>query len=58
MFEIFENLTKATIGLVIETPIALVTDVITLGGSITDKEESYTATVLKNVLKNVENATK
>ena len=58
MFGIFEDLTKAVVGVVVETPISLAADVLTLGGSLTDKDETYTATALKNVMQNIENATK
>ena len=54
----FENLLKAAVGVVIETPIAVVADVITLGGSLSDQNEPYTGTALKKVIKNVEDATK
>lgn len=53
----FDNLLKAAVGLVIETPIAVATDLVTLGGSITDKDEPYTATALKKVVDNVSKAT-
>jgi hypothetical protein len=52
----FENLFKATVGLLVETPIALVADAITLGGSLTDKEVPYTATAVSGVVKNVQKA--
>ena len=58
MFGILEDLAKATVGLVIETPIAVVADVVTMGGALTDKDQPYTATALEKVVKNVENATK
>ncbi len=58
MFGILENLTKAVVGVVIETPIAIVADVVTLGGAITDKDEPYTATAAKNVMENIEQAVK
>lgn len=58
MFGMLESLTKAVVGVVVETPIALAADVLTLGGALTDKEEPYTATTLKGVMKNVEDATK
>jgi hypothetical protein len=58
MFGILVDLTKAVVGVVIETPIAIAADVLTLGGSINDKDESYTATALKGVMKNIEHATK
>jgi hypothetical protein len=58
MFGILGDLTKAVVGVVVETPIAIVADAITLGGSLSDKDEPYTATALKKVMDNVENATK
>ena len=58
MFEILGSLTKAVVGAVVETPIAAVADVITMGGALTDKDEPYTATALKGILKNVKDATK
>jgi len=58
MFEILGNLTKAVVGVVVETPISLAADVLTLGGSLTEKDETYTATAIKGVMQNVENATK
>ena len=56
MFGIFADLTKAVVGVVIETPIAIVADVVTMGGVLTDKDEPYTASTLKGVLQNLENA--
>lgn len=53
-----ESLTKAVVGAVVETPMALVADVVTLGGSLTDKDEPYTTTVVGNVVQNLKNATK
>jgi len=58
MFGMLESLTKAVVGVVIETPIALAADVVTLGGALTDKEKPYTATALEKVVQNVENSTK
>lgn len=40
----FGKLLKATVGTVIETPIAVAADIATLGGALTDKKEPYTAT--------------
>ena len=57
MFKMLGDLTKATVGVVIETPLAVAADVVTLGGSLNDKDEPYTATAVKKVVKNVENAT-
>jgi len=58
MFGILGSLTKAVVGVVIETPIALATDALTLGGAITEKDEPYTVTALKKVAENVSDATK
>ncbi|MEY2117093.1 hypothetical protein [Rhodanobacter sp. FW106-PBR-R2A-1-13] len=56
MFESLKSLGKAAIGLAIETPLALVKDVATLGGAITDRKEPYTVKSLKRVMKNVHDA--
>ena len=58
MFGFIGDLAKAAVGVVIETPIAIVADVVTMGGALTDKDEPYTATAVKGVMKNVENATR
>lgn len=55
---ILGDLTKAVVGVVVETPIALAADALTLCGALTDKDEPYTATTLKSVMDNIENATK
>ena len=57
MFKLFGDLTKAVVGVVVETPIAVVADVVTMGGVLSDKDEPYTATALKGVMQNIENAT-
>jgi hypothetical protein len=57
MFGILGGLVKAAVGAVVETPIALAADVITMGGALTDKKEPYTATALKKVADNVSDAT-
>lgn len=58
MFGILSSLTKAVVGVVVETPLAVVADVVTLGGALTDKKDTYTETALSKVLKNVDDATK
>ena len=58
MFGMLGDLAKAAVGVVIETPIAVVADVVTMGGTLTDKDQPYTATALEKVVENVENATK
>ena len=58
MFSMLESLAKATIGVVVETPIAVVADVVTMGGQLTDKKEPYTPSAVKRVVGNVEKACK
>ena len=53
----FGSLLKATVGVVIETPIALVKDVVTLGGAVTDEDKPYTAQALEKVTQNLSDAT-
>ena len=54
MFDIFQSLTKAGVGLV-AVPVALVADVVTLGGALTDKEQPYTADAVSDAVKNIQN---
>lgn len=58
MLGIFASLTKAVVGAVIETPVAIAADIVTMGGALTDKAEPYTATAVKSVVKNVQEAAK
>jgi hypothetical protein len=53
----FGELLKATVGLVIETPITIVSDVVTMGGSLSDKEQPYTLSALEKIIKNIEDST-
>ncbi len=57
MFDSLKSLTKATIGAVVETPLAVAADFVTLGGSITERDEPYTTTAIKKVVKNVSDST-
>lgn len=57
MFRALKSLGKAAVGLVVETPLAVVADAVTLGGVLTDKKEPYTKTALGKVVENVESAT-
>ncbi len=52
------NILKAVVGVIIETPVALVADVVTLGGALNDKPQPYTAEALTKVVKNIQEATK
>ena len=58
MFSILSDLSKATVGVVVETPLAVAADFVTLGGAMTDKDEPYTVTALKKVADNVGSATR
>lgn len=53
----FGSLLKATVGVVVETPLALVKDVVTLGGVCTDEDKPYTAQALEKVSQNLSDAT-
>ena len=48
----FGNLLKAAVGVVVDLPIAVVKDVVTLGGELTG-DESAIAKSTKNICKNV-----
>ena len=58
MFNMIGSLTKAVVGAVVETPVAVVADTVTLGGTLTDKKKSYTEESLSKVVKNLQDATK
>lgn len=53
----FDSLMRAVVG-VATLPLDVAADVITLGGSLTDRKEPYTASKARSVMKNVEDATK
>ena len=53
MFDMFNSLVKASVGVVVETPLAFIADTVTLGGALTDKEVPYTAEALEEILKNL-----
>jgi hypothetical protein len=53
----FGSLLKAAVGAVVETPLALVADVVTLGGSLTDRKEPYTTEAVSKVVENIQDAT-
>lgn len=57
MFGLLESLAKAAVG-VVTLPVAVVADVITLGGSLTDKDQPYTASTASDIVQNLTNATK
>lgn len=53
----FGKLLKAAVGVVVETPVAVVADAITIGGTLNNRREPYTASALKKVVENVQGAT-
>lgn len=55
MFGVFESLTKAAVATVI-TPVAVVADLVTLGGSLNDKDQPYTADALEGIVENLSDA--
>lgn len=57
MFGILESLTKAALAAV-TVPVAVVADVVTLGGALNDKDKPYTAEAVEDFVDNLKNATK
>lgn len=55
MFGLFESLAKAAVA-VVTVPVAVVADVVTLGGSLTDKRETYTGEAVGDFVDNLKNA--
>jgi hypothetical protein len=55
MFSIFGDLAKAAVA-VVTVPVAVVADVVTMGGALTDKDQPYTADAIEDFVKNVNNA--
>lgn len=57
MFGMLESLVKAAAS-VVTVPVAVVADVVTLGGSLTDKDQPYTADAVSDLVENLKDATK
>lgn len=57
MFGMLGDLAKAAVS-VVTIPVAVVADVVTLGGACTDKDQPYTADAVSDLVKNLKNATK
>lgn len=51
----FKNLLKAAVG-VVTLPVEIIADSVTLGGAMTDKDEPYTASKLRQIKKNLDKA--
>jgi len=56
MFGMLTSLAKATVGVVIETPVAIIADVVTLGGMTTDRNKTYTTSAAERVIENLKDA--
>lgn len=54
---LFGSLLKATVGLVVETPVAIVADIATMGGVTTDHDGTYTGKALGKVMDNIKKST-
>lgn len=53
MFGILNNLTKAALGVVF-SPVSLAADILTLGGSLEDRDEPYTVSSVRGIMRNLE----
>jgi hypothetical protein len=58
MFGMLTSLAKATVGVVVSTPLAVVADIVTVGGLVTEEKKPYTAQALGDVAKNLKDAVK
>jgi hypothetical protein len=56
MFGFLEDLANAAVGVVIQTPVAIVADVLTLGGALNDRDDTYTGEAIGKVVDNLNNA--
>jgi hypothetical protein len=57
MFDALESLGKAALG-VVTVPVAIVADVVTLGGSLTDRATPYTAEAVSDLVQNLKDASR
>ena len=57
MFGMLESLAKAAAA-VVTVPVAVVADVVTLGGSLNDKDQPYTADAVSDLVGNLKDATR
>lgn len=58
LFNCLESLTKAAIGVVVDVPVSIASDIVTMGGVLADKEKPYTADALECIVENVKESTK
>ena len=57
MFGFIESLAKAATA-VVTVPVAVVADVVTMGGALTDKDKPYTAEAVGDLVDNLKDATR
>ena len=57
MFGILESLVKAATAIV-TVPVALVADVVTMGGALADKDKPYTAEAVEDMVDNLRDASR
>ncbi len=57
MFGILENITKAVVNTA-TLPISIAADVVTMGGVMTDRNETYTGQKISQIMNNLDNAGK
>ena len=57
MFGMLESLVKAAAA-VVTVPVAIVADVVTMGGALTDKDQPYTADAVGDLVDNLKDATR
>ena len=55
MLNFAESLLRASVAAV-RIPVAIVADTVTMGGVLTDRDESYTASATKDLVENLEDA--
>jgi hypothetical protein len=55
MLGLFESLAKAAVA-VVTVPVAVVADVVTMGGVLTDKDKPYTAEAVEDFVDNLKDA--
>jgi len=57
LFDILTSVTKVAVN-VVTLPVSVVADVVTLGGSIVDKDKPYTAETISDLVQNLKDAGK
>ena len=55
MFGMIESIAKAAVA-VVTVPVAVVADVVTMGGALTDKDKPYTAEAVEDFVDNLKDA--